>query len=137
MRRLLARTVLACEVLQIYVRVRWLLWRHGLPSTVAALRSDRRIPARRDAPADPFGRFLVSQRMRQAVVRTLPLIPAESRCLMRSLVLLGLLARRNIDATLFIGVKEGPEFGAHAWIESEGRDLLAAQEDLFGPVAAL
>jgi Transglutaminase-like superfamily len=132
-RKLPWKIALAAEVVTIYVRVRWLLWRTSLPSTIEALRSERC----GNPPADPFTRFLISQRMTRAVVRTLPLIPAESRCLMRSLVLLGLLARRDIDATLFIGVKEGPAFGAHAWIESEGRILLSAQDDVYSPLAGL
>lgn len=131
-RKLPWRVALAAEVVSTYVRVRWLLWRSNLPSTIEALRRERR----GGPPADPFTRFLIAQRMTQAVVRTLPLIPAESRCLMRSLVLLALLARRDIDATLFIGVKEGPDFGAHAWIESDGRNLLAAQDDVYSPLAA-
>ena len=43
-------------------------------------------------------------------------------CLPRSLTIYLLLRRRNIPATLRIGVKRYP-FGAHAWVECEGRVL--------------
>ncbi len=62
-------------------------------------------------------------RLGRAAGRTLSLLPADSRCLARSLVLLALLARRHIEAQLVIGARQGPEFGAHAWIELEGVPL--------------
>lgn len=62
-------------------------------------------------------------RLSAAVTRTLTLVPTGSRCLMRSLVLLRLLSRRGIDASLVIGVK-GEPFIAHAWVEHRGIALL-------------
>ena len=67
---------------------------------------------------------LAGVRLGRAVTRTLRLVPADSRCLMRSLVLTGLLARRGIDSSLVIGVRPEGEFGAHAWVEHDGRPLL-------------
>jgi hypothetical protein len=43
---------------------------------------------------------------------------------MRSLVLVGVLARRGLPASLVIGVVSEPRFTAHAWVESEGVALL-------------
>ena len=128
-----AKLALVLEMLSIYARARWLLWRGDLPSTVEALRAPRNRGA---VPGSP-GRWRAALRLARAVCRTLPLLPTESRCLMRSLVLLGLLSRRGIDAVLVIGVKQGPDFAAHAWVESEGQLLLASQERIFSRVATL
>ena len=59
-------------------------------------------------------------------MRALVLTPGGTRCLMRSLVLLRLLARRGIgDAELIIAVQPGPAvLDAHAWVELDGRALL-------------
>jgi hypothetical protein len=39
-----------------------------------------------------------------------------------------ILTRRSIPHTLVIGVRNEPEFIAHAWIEYEGRPVLPAGE---------
>lgn len=110
---------LVAEILATYVRVRWSLRRHDLPSTVAALRAR---PSRRRSRAelDPAGAWAYAH----AVVRVLRLLPTDSRCLVRSLVLLSVLARRGAEAELVIGVLAGPEFAAHAWLEHRGVPLL-------------
>jgi hypothetical protein len=53
-------------------------------------------------------------------------MPADSRCLMRSLVLTRLLARRGIESRLVISVRPGERFAAHAWVEHDGVALLPA-----------
>jgi hypothetical protein len=58
------------------------------------------------------------------VGRVLSVTPMDSRCLIRSLVLTRMLARRGIHNTLVIGVKSGRPFKAHAWVEHEGRPVL-------------
>jgi hypothetical protein len=63
-------------------------------------------------------------RLGQAVGRTLRHLPFDSRCLMRSLVLTSLLARRSIDSSLVIAVQAEPGFRAHAWVERRGVPLL-------------
>jgi hypothetical protein len=63
-------------------------------------------------------------RLARAVTRVLSLLPTDSRCLVRSLVLLRLLAKRGVASTLVIGVRPGPEFAAHAWIECAGESLI-------------
>jgi hypothetical protein len=58
-------------------------------------------------------------------MRALVLTPAGSRCLLRSLVLLRLLARRGTTGQLVIAVLPGAAvLEAHAWIEREGTALL-------------
>jgi hypothetical protein len=65
-------------------------------------------------------------RLAGATERVLRLIPADTRCLNQSLVLSALLARRGIDSRVVIGVSSSHEsFGAHAWVEVDGRPLLA------------
>ena len=116
------RTRLAAEIGWIYVRVRRLLRRHDLPSTLAALRRHR-AAASRLPPSDPN----LDVRLARAVVLTLDRVPADARCLAQSLVLTRLLAVRGIATTFVIGVSEpGEAFGAHAWVEREGVPLLPA-----------
>lgn len=111
---------LALEAVRTYVRVRWLLLRRGLPGTVAALRDTG---AARCTDPEPLQK-LRGLRIGHGVVRALRVLPADDRCLMRSLVVLGLLARRGIACRLIIGVRSEPSFAAHAWIELDGLPLL-------------
>jgi hypothetical protein len=67
---------------------------------------------------------LTGIRLGRAVGRTLGVVPADARCLVRSLVLIDMLARRGIRAALVIGAREGPDFQAHAWVEKSGEPLL-------------
>jgi hypothetical protein len=113
------KAALAFEILATYLRARWLLARGDLPGAVATLRDAP------DAPSAPVpGSHRIGRRLGRAVVNTLSVLPVDSRCLMRSLVLTRLLARRGIPATLVISARPGPEFGAHAWVEHAGRPLL-------------
>ena len=66
-------------------------------------------------------------RLAAAVVRTLEPLPVDSRCLMRSLVLLRVLSRRGVAGSLVIAVRpeERDRLDAHAWVEVAGRPLLA------------
>jgi Transglutaminase-like superfamily len=117
------RIVLATEILVVYMRVRVLLRRRTLPQTVATLRAGAGAGAGAVAgePAAP----VLARRLAGATVRTITLLPTDSRCLMRSLVLLRLLARRGLESTLVISAPEPrPGFEAHAWIEHAGEPLL-------------
>lgn len=115
---------LAAEILVVYGRVRWWMWRRTFPDALRALRGGAR-PGRTRAAArvvtasHPDDR-LVSERLGYAVVRTLSPLPGDSRCLMRSLVLTNLLSRRGIASSVVIGVTPPPEFAAHAWVEQGG-----------------
>jgi hypothetical protein len=52
-------------------------------------------------------------------------LPGDTRCLKQSLVLSALLARRGVASHVVIAVWGREEdFGAHAWVEAEGHDLL-------------
>jgi hypothetical protein len=114
------------EIAIAYVRVRRRLRNGGLRDTLVAVRSSP--PA---ALRDPERALPEGMRLAWAVRRTLPLLPADSRCLMRSLVLMALLDRRDIGSSLVIGVRPGERFGAHAWVELGGRPLLPRGESEF------
>jgi hypothetical protein len=117
-RVLLARAALVAEVLATYVLVRWHVRRQDLPTAVAALRARprRRLPR---ALADRDERRLAA-----GAERVVAKLPGDSRCLMRSLVVLTMLARRGIDSRLVLAARPEPTFGAHAWIERAGEPLL-------------
>jgi hypothetical protein len=112
------RARVAGEILATYVLVRWWLVRLDFPATVYAARRVRRSShAQQDATS-------AALRLGIAVHRTLHRMPLDTRCLVRSLVLTRLLARRGIASTFVIGVRAKPEFAAHAWLERDGVALL-------------
>lgn len=114
-----AKARLAGEILIAYARVRRLLVRRDLSQTVTALRG------RAGTAAIGLDRG-EAVRLTGAVVRVLRLLPTDSRCLVRSLVVLALLAERGTAVELVIGVLPGTAFAAHAWVELDGTPLLEA-----------
>jgi len=114
-----AKLRLVTEIVAAYGRVRWWLSRGTVPETVARIR--RR--GRRSHAAPSVGQG-AAVRLARVVGRTLDPLPADSRCLMRSLVLTTLLSHRGIDSTLVIGTRSVPDFAAHAWVEVDGRAVL-------------
>jgi hypothetical protein len=124
---LVSKARLAGEVLAAYGRVRWLLARNDLPTTLDALRGPNG-----SSPADPGDEVLaweIGQKLGWITARTLDPVPGDSRCLMRSLVLTRLMARRGIPTTLIIGAQTQQGFQAHAWVERRGLPLLSPGED--------
>jgi hypothetical protein len=113
---------LAAEILGTYIRARWLLWRRPLPEAVAALRCLSGTAADEQWQATGI-------RLGRAVGKTLARLPFDSRCLVSSLVLTSMLARRGIDSRLVIGVGVEPSFSAHAWVECGGSPLLRPLDD--------
>jgi Transglutaminase-like superfamily len=115
---------LAVEIVDTYIRVRVWLMRMDLPAVVVATRAvGNPVLAEVDLRQQAVG-----YRLGRVVGRTLSKLPADSRCLVRSLVLSRLLARRGIPAKLVIGVRLEPTFEAHAWVESGGIPLLPPEE---------
>ena len=108
------QAVLALEILVSYLRARWWLGRTSLPRTMAVLR-DRPLGRAQRRPGQAAD--MATSRVAAAVVRTLQALPADSSCLVRSIVISNLLARRGIASTLHLGVRSRPDFGAHAWVE--------------------
>jgi hypothetical protein len=118
---------LAGEILVTYARARWWLRTRTLPEALDLLRG---APLARATPAGaPL--LQLEDRLAHSVVRTLSALPSDSRCLVRSLVLSSVLARRGIASTLVIAVNSEPSFAAHAWVERDGVALLPPGNDGF------
>jgi Transglutaminase-like superfamily len=125
-----AKVRLATEIVRIYVptrariacnRLRLLEQVKGLPVAQAPSRSSQLSPGRKSAQAARLG---------STVERTLDLLPTDSSCLTRSVVLARLLSRRGIESSLVIGVgSDGDSFIAHAWVEHRGIPLLDPGRD--------
>jgi hypothetical protein len=81
--------------------------------------------------------FAEAARLGRAVVRTLRLVPGDTRCLRRSLVLIQLLAKRGIPARLVIAARTDPDFLAHAWVEYDGEPVLSPAGDSYGRLVEL
>jgi hypothetical protein len=110
------KAALTVEIVLSYVHIRWLMRRGDLRAALAAV---RRTVAPASSCAPPF-----PNRLGGIVEARLRLLPGDTRCLARSLVLLRLLARRGVSGTFVIGVRTEPDFGAHAWVELDGHPLL-------------
>ena len=129
------KLALGVEILSAYARVRWLLRRGGVPGAVESLRSvppSQSVRACRTRESELLGR-----RLGRAVVRMLGFLPTDSRCLVCSLVLTRLLARRGIPTALVIGVASEPAFAAHAWVETGDVPLLSPHEPDYAPLVRL
>jgi hypothetical protein len=125
-----ARLVVVAEILATYALARVRLRRSGLPATLEALRA-------RPGPRAEGNPVSTGRRLGRAVSRTLAPLPADSRCLMQSLVLTRLLARRGIETRLVIAVRAGESFAAHAWIEHGELALLPAIAPSFEELVTL
>lgn len=116
---LITRVRVVLEILIAYAPLARRL--HG--NDIAELIALARRPGPRDA-VDEVEQHQVAIRLGKMVLQVLRVLPTDARCLIRSLVLLRLLDRRSIDATLVIGVHTEGEFGAHAWVEQLARPVL-------------
>jgi hypothetical protein len=114
----LLRLQLAAEIVWTYLEVRRLMGRHDIVGVVAALRAgtDDRLP--------PHAARRLAHRLARPVWRTLAPLPLDSRCLMRSLVVLRMMARRGARCELSLGARTDSAFAAHAWVEHEGHPVL-------------
>jgi Transglutaminase-like superfamily len=128
------RLSLAVEIIAAYAHARLALRRAPIADAVARLRSH-------PSPAAPPGAaeetLEQARRLGRAVARLLALVPGDTRCLARSLVLTRLLARRGIPAKLVIGARATPEFVAHAWVEYAGDPVLDPGDESFGRLVEL
>lgn len=116
------------EILKAYVRARRLLLRTNFGSTVIQMRHGE--PRSFEGFAIP-----TAVRLGRVVQRALGAVPFDSRCLIRSLVLIRLLSARGIEGELVIGVASKPEFAAHAWVECQGVAVLPTDRDRFQRLA--
>jgi hypothetical protein len=120
---------LGAEIAWTTLRVRRLVHRNDLPTALercrAAVPQPTPVPSRDDVV-----------RISRAVRRTMGVLPGDSRGLVASLVLIAVLARRGVDASLVVG-RPRNGFGAHAWVEVRGLPALPAAKDKFAQLAAL
>lgn len=126
------RVRLIAEVVAAYIQARRELRRAPIETVVARLRSQP--SPERSSGSNPLQD---ARDLGWIVTRTLALVPGDTRCLARSLVLTKLLARRGIPAKLVIGARTTPEFFAHAWVEQEGVAVLAPGDATFGRLVEL
>jgi hypothetical protein len=114
----LLRVRLAAEVIRTYAQVRWLMSRNDIVHVVTVLRAGT------DDRLDAAVARRLATRLDRPVGRTLAVLPADSRCLVRSLVVLRMMARRGARCELSIGARSGTQFEAHAWVEHDGEPVL-------------
>lgn len=126
------RIRLAAEIVATYVQARRALRRAPIAAVVASLRS-----ASSHSISSTADTLQEARRLGHAVTRTLTLVPGDTRCLTRSLVLTRLLARRGIPAKLVIGARGGPDFLAHAWVEHNDQPVLSPGDGSFGRLVEL
>lgn len=127
------RARLGLEIVAAYARASRELRRASIEEVVARLRAAGPSPAAGPEAAE----LEEARRLGRATVRTLRLLPGDTRCLRRSLVVLRLLARRGIAARLVIGARTGPDFLAHAWVEHGGEPVLSPLDGSFGRLVEL
>jgi Transglutaminase-like superfamily len=120
---------LAYEILRTYAQVRRLARDRDIRAVLEEVRADVPIRGRDNAT------FVNGLRLGRAVGRTLRLVPSDTRCLIRSLVLTTMLSRRGIESSLVIGVRSDDGFEAHAWVEHRGSPLLPDED--FGRLVEL
>lgn len=132
MRAELRRGRLAAEIVAAYLRAQRELRQAPIETVVARLR--QRGPL---AGTEAVDGLREARHLGHVVGRALRLLPGDTRCLRRSLVLLQLLSRRGISAELVIGTRTEPDFLAHAWVEHEGQPVLPPGDDSFGRLVAL
>jgi len=127
------RISLSAEILVAYARARRSIRRDGLSRTLSELRGS---DGRTVSPLTLAERRYVAYRLARVVERVLRFLP-DARCLTRSVVLVGLLARRGLSSSLVIGVAPGPGFAAHAWVEHDGIPILPALEATYSRLVEL
>ncbi len=116
------RSALVLEILWDYLRARRLLRTVDLPTALSRVRM-------REPHINRALSYPEALRVTNAMNRTLGPLPADTRCLVRSLVLASMLARRGTATRVVIGVRPGTDFAAHAWVELDGRPLLAPGDE--------
>ncbi len=119
---LLGKAAMIGEILVTYVRAQRLLRTKNLNEILAEYRAPNGKPPRMSLEARR--EHAAAVRLGRAVTRTLHPLPTDTRCLVRALVLARLLARRDVECAVVIGVASSPKFKAHAWVEHLGYAVL-------------
>jgi hypothetical protein len=129
------RLRLALEIIVACAQARRALRRAPIADVVVDLRSHSQVVA--SPVCAETGMLEEARRLGRAVARLLALVPGDTRCLVRSLVMTRLLARRGIPAKLVIGARSAPDFLAHAWVEHAGDPVLDPGDGSFGRLVEL
>ena len=120
---LLPKVRLAVEIALTFIVVRWRMRRQAdVEKLTIGLR-----PGSPEAVIDP-DTMRRAKLLGNRVTLMMRVLPCDTRCLARSLVLIGLLGRRGIVAQLVIGVHPGLLFRAHAWVELSDEALMVPIE---------
>jgi hypothetical protein len=133
----LERARLLREIVAAYLQARRELRRAPIESVLAALRAESPPAPPQTAEAQAAAQLEEARRLGWVVTRTLTLMPGDTRCLARSLVLTRLLARRGIPSKLVIGTQAAPNFLAHAWVECDGQPVLSPGDGSLGRLVEL
>jgi hypothetical protein len=108
------------RVLALFVRLDLALKRSGFERVYDRLvERARHQPVREPSPADGA---LVAATLAEVRSATRYYFRRREDCLPKAMALFTLLRRRGVAAELCIGVRKYP-FGAHAWVEHQGRPL--------------
>jgi hypothetical protein len=127
---------LAAEILLAYRHTRAAMRRATLDTVLANTRAG--LPGKTlPRPNQRRAELAEARHLGHAVARTLSLVPGDTRCLVRSLVLTRLLSNRGMDSKLVIGTRTSPEFLAHAWVELAGQPLLSSGDGAFARLVEL
>jgi hypothetical protein len=124
-----AKLRLRAEIAWTTLRVRRLIRRNDLSAVLDRCRNAA-------APSEPAPSRDEVVRVARAVRRTLGALPGDSRGVIASLVLIAVLARRGVAASLVVG-RTCNGYGAHAWVEVGGLPALPAAKDKFAQLIAL
>ena len=124
-----AKLRLRAEIAWTTLRVRRLIHRNDLSAALDRCRNAA-------APSEPAPSRDEVVRVARAVRRTLGALPGDSRGVIASLVLIAVLARRGVAASLVVG-RPRNGYGAHAWVEVGGLPALPAAKDKFAHLVAL
>lgn len=124
-----SRLRLGAEIVWTALRVRRLVRRNDLPAAVASCRGDER-----QAVSEPSHGEVV--RVGRAVRQILGVLPGDSSPLVSSLVVIAVLARRGIDTSLVIGVRDDASLPPQAWVEV-GEGPTAPMRQKFAQLVAL
>ena len=119
--RLRHRLRLTAEILRAYVALARTVRSDDVGAMVRVARRTQLVAG--STEADPHATAI---RLGQMVERLLTVLPTDDRCLIRSLVVLRMLEERGIPSRLIVGVRTDHGFGAHAWVEHDGRPVLSA-----------
>jgi len=130
---------LVAEIVISFFRARRELRHSSIDTAIATLRREPHSPGPGEMPRETSAHpsLAEARRLGNAVSRTLALMPGDTRCLARSLVLTQLLARRGIASTLVIGTRTAPGFLAHAWVEHAGEPVLPTGGGAFARLVEL